>query len=442
MKLFNAFTFKGGIHPNDNKERTRSLMIEDLPAPETLIFPVSQHIGAPAEPVVTVGEQVAVGQLIAQATGFVSAHVHSSVSGVVKAIAPMLHPNGTKVMSIVIENDFKDTLFEHAKNRKLEQVAADEIPTITRNAGIVGMGGATFPTHVKLSPPKDKRIRTIIINGAECEPYLTSDHRVMLEEPEIIVFGAHCMMKALTVREAFIAIEENKPDAIETISSLLINADIKDIKIAVLKTKYPQGAEKQLINAITKKEVPPGGLPADIGVIVDNIDTCAAIGRAVKTGLPLTTRVVTVGGGAIANHRNFRVRIGTPIAKLIEAVGGYKETPGKVILGGPMMGTSLFSAEVPVIKGTGAVLALSKQETYISKPSPCLRCGECVTICPMRLEPLLLNAYALNEDLDECERLNIMDCVECGSCTYICPGRRNPVQSIRVAKSLIRARKK
>lgn len=416
-------------------------MIEDLPAPAKMVYPISQHIGAPAKPIVEVGEEVKMGQMIAEAGGFVSSPIHASVSGKVTAIQPHLHPNGGMVNSIIIENDFQNTLYTPALHRHLDDVTPEEIVNIVKNAGIVGMGGATFPTHVKLSPPKEKKVKTIVINGAECEPYLTSDHRVMLEQPEVLLDGCYAMMKALNCPECIIAIEENKPDAIEAISALLTNINEKRVKLAVLKTKYPQGSEKQIIQAITKREVPPGGLPLDVGIVVDNVDTCAAIGRSVKNGLPLMRRVVTVGGGAFANHRNFRVFIGTPISELIKEVGGFCEEPAKIILGGPMMGTSLFSTEVPVIKGTGALIALTKEETYVSKPSPCLRCGECVSLCPMRLEPLMLNAYALAGDLDECLKLNIMDCMECGSCTYICPGKRNPVQSIRIAKQRIAERK-
>ncbi len=440
MRLFsrgNIFTFKGGIHPDDMKERTRHLMIEDLSPPEQMIYPMQQHIGKPAKPIVAVGDTVKMGQLLAEADGFVSSPVHASVSGTVTAIKPCLHPNGSMVQSVIITNDFQDTPIHAPLYRRLDMLSAKDIVDITRDAGIVGMGGATFPTHVKLSPPPEKHADTVIINGSECEPYLTSDHRIMLEDPETILDGARALIKALSVKQAVIAIESNKPDAVEAFSAVLTNTSSNDIRIAVLKTKYPQGSEKHLISAITGREVPPGGLPIDVGVVVVNVDTCGAIARAIATGYPLMSRIVTVGGGCVSNHRNFRVRIGTPIKSLVESVGGFKEEPAKIILGGPMMGVSLFSLEVPVIKGTGALIALSKAETYVSSPSPCLRCGECVSICPMRLEPLMLNAYAEKGNIERCMELNILDCIECGACTYICPGKRNPVQNIRVAKQRI-----
>lgn len=434
-------TFKGGIHPDDKKEHTRYLKIEDLPAPKTMIFPLSQHIGAPSEPVVKLGENVKVGQLIAKASGFVSANLHCSVSGTVFAIEPRMHPNGSLVNSIIIENDDNYEISESVQpNKPLNDLTPQEIIKIIEGAGIVGMGGAAFPTHVKLSPPKDKKIDFLIINGSECEPYLTSDHRVMLENPEGVLFGCKAIMKALGVTTGFVAVESNKDDAIKT---LIENAkDYTGIEVVQVETKYPQGSEKQLIDAVTGRKVPPGGLPADIGVVVVNIDTCAATSNAIKTGMPLIKRIVTVGGGAINEFRNFRVRIGTPAKDVIDAVGGFKTEPAKILFGGPMMGTAIFSLDIPIIKGTGAILALTDKEINIGTSGPCLRCGKCVDICPMNLQPLMLNMLAKKGDLEGLERYNVMDCIECGACSYICPGRQNLIQYIRTAKQQIIASKK
>lgn len=432
-------TFKGGIHPPYNKERSRYLSIENLEGSKEMIFPLSQHIGAPASPVVKTGDRVCTGQLIAAASGFVSANIHSSVSGTVTAIRPCLHPNGTEVMSIVIENDFKyEKDSSVTANSSADMLSTEEILEIVRNAGIVGMGGATFPTHVKLSPPADKKIEAVIVNGAECEPYLTSDHRVLLESPEGVLKGLKACMKALNVTVGYVAIEDNKEDAIKTVSE---NAKAFDgITVVPLKTKYPQGSEKHIIKAVTGREVPSGGLPADAGVVVINVDTANSISTAIDTGMPLITRIVTVGGDAMKEARNFRVRIGTPVKDVIEAAGGFCAEPDKILLGGPMMGTAIASTEVPIIKGTGAVLAFTKKAAPI--PGKCMRCGKCVDACPMHLQPLLLRAYGKKGDLDMLKKLNITDCIECGVCSYLCPGGQNPLQYIRVSKLKLKEAKK
>lgn len=432
-------TFKGGIHPPYNKERSRYLSIENLEGSKEMIFPLSQHIGAPASPVVKTGDRVCTGQLIAAASGFVSANIHSSVSGTVTAIRPCLHPNGTEVMSIVIENDFKyEKDSSVTANSSADMLSTEEILEIVRNAGIVGMGGATFPTHVKLSPPADKKIEAVIVNGAECEPYLTSDHRVLLESPEGVLKGLKACMKALNVTIGYVAIEDNKEDAIKTVSE---NAKAFDgITVVPLKTKYPQGSEKHIIKAVTGREVPSGGLPADAGVVVINVDTANSISTAIDTGMPLITRIVTVGGDAMKEARNFRVRIGTPVKDVIEAAGGFCAEPDKILLGGPMMGTAISSTEVPIIKGTGAVLAFTKKAA--PTPGKCMRCGKCVDACPMHLQPLLLRAYGKKGDLDMLKKLNITDCIECGVCSYLCPGGQNPLQYIRVSKLKLKEAKK
>lgn len=432
-------TFKGGIHPPYNKERSRYLSIENLEGSKEMIFPLSQHIGAPASPVVKVGDRICTGQLIAAASGFVSANIHSSVSGTVTAIRPCLHPNGTEVMSIVIENDFKyEKDSSVTANSSADMLSTEEILEIVRNAGIVGMGGATFPTHVKLSPPADKKIEAVIVNGAECEPYLTSDHRVLLESPEGVLKGLKACMKALNVTVGYVAIEDNKEDAIKTVSETAKAFD--GITVVPLKTKYPQGSEKHIIKAVTGREVPSGGLPADAGVVVINVDTANSISTAIDTGMPLITRIVTVGGDAMKEARNFRVRIGTPVKDVIEAAGGFCAEPDKILLGGPMMGTAIASTEVPIIKGTGAVLAFTKKAAPTT--GKCMRCGKCVDACPMHLQPLLLRAYGKKGDLDMLKKLNITDCIECGVCSYLCPGRQNPLQYIRVSKLKLKEAKK
>lgn len=438
-----AKTFRGGIHPNDNKANSNTLPIEVLDAPKEMIYPLSQHIGAFSEPVVAVGEEVKVGQLIAKAGGFVSANLHASVSGTVTAIRPHIHPTGNMIPSIVIENDGQYTIDHSVQpNKPLKELTPEEIIGIVQNAGIVGMGGATFPTHVKLSPPKDKNMDTVIVNGAECEPYLTSDHRVMLEDTFDVLSGLLAAMKAVGVKNGYVAVETNKKDAIEALEKMIESEKMRNISVVPIQTKYPQGSEKQLIQAVTGREVPPGGLPADVGVVVINIDTANAISKAIRRGMPLVKRIVTVCGDAVNAHKNYKVRIGTPIKDIIEAVGGFKQDPAKVILGGPMMGTAIFDLNVPVIKGTGAVLCLTEEAIGASAGSKCMRCGKCVEACPMRLEPLLLNSYAKIDDLAMLEKLNIMDCMECGACAYLCPGRQSPVQNIRMAKQKILAERK
>ena len=434
-------TFKGGIHPHDNKTATASVDIVTLDAPQTLIFPMQQHIGAPCEPLVTVGEQVKMGQKIADSKAFISAPIHASVSGKVIAIEPVLHPSGSKVMSVIIENDGLDTVHESiAPKGDLSALEPKEIVEIVREAGIVGMGGAGFPTSVKLSPPPDKKINHVIINGAECEPYLTSDHRVMLEEPEDVIAGLKIIMKVLGLDKGYIGIEVNKSDAIKVMEQHA--AKEKGIEVVRLQTKYPQGAEKQLIQVVTGEEVPSGALPADVGAIVNNIDTCTAIARAVKTGMPLIRRIVTVSGSAVKEPRNYSVRIGTPFKALFEKSEGFREEPVKIVMGGPMMGIAQFSIDVPVVKGTSGLLAFTEKEVTLQPESPCIRCGKCLDACPMNLLPLYLNAYAVKNDLDKAEAYHAADCIECGSCSYVCPAKRHLVQTIRVAKQTIIANKR
>ena len=429
--MFGYKTFKGGIHPDDKKQGSNYIEIEELSAPKTMVYPVQQHIGKPAKVVVNVGDEVKIGQLIAEADGFVSANVHSSVSGKVSAIKPHLHPNGNMVDSIIVENDFKyEYIKQFDEQKDIEKLSAEDIVSLVKEAGIVGMGGATFPTHVKLKPPTP--IDTVIVNGAECEPYLTSDHRLMLEHPKCILTGIKAVMKAVGAEKACVGVESNKPDAIEKLREMF--SENENINVVPVKAKYPQGSEKQLINAVTGRQVPSGKLPSDVGVVVLNIDTIWAIADVINKGLPLVYRIVTVSGGAISDPKNFMVRLGTPVQTLIDATGGFTEEPAKILLGGPMMGNAVYSTEVPVIKGTGAVIALTENEIKSTEPTVCIRCAKCVDSCPMHLQPLMLRAYSIKNDFENLKRFHIMDCMECGACAYICPGRQNPVQYIRNAK--------
>lgn len=434
-----AGSFYGGIHPDDGKALSRNKAIEVLPAPEQVVIPMSLHVGAPCEPIVKAGDNVLLGQKIGEAKSAISAPIHASVSGTVKAVEPRLHPNGKMVMSVVIDNDGKDSFHENVTSQKEKaEDGGSAIVDIIREAGIVGMGGAAFPTHFKISSGLGKA-DTVIINGAECEPYITADHRMMLETPEEILSGIRYLLKALNLSRAFLGIEANKKDAIRLLKEKL--GGEKDIEIRVLRTRYPQGAEKQLIQTITGRQVPPGGLPADVGCVVFNIYTAWSVNRAIEQGIPAIDRVVTVSGPGIAEPKNFRVRVGTPVSKLIEAAGGLKDNAVKILLGGPMMGNPIFDINVPVVKGTNAVLALTENEDRSVKDPKCIRCGRCVSVCPMRLMPIYIYTYERNDDLRSLEKLNATDCIECGSCSYICPGRLHLVQSIRNAKAKLNAQK-
>lgn len=429
-----AYSFPGGIHPHDHKVATKDKAIETPGVPEQVTIPVSMHIGAPATPIVKKGDVVDMGQKIAEAAGFVSTPVHASISGTVTAVAPMLHPNGTEVMSIVIENDFEDRLHESVKPLDFEAMTNDERVEAIKNAGIVGHGGATFPTHVKISSGIGK-VDTVIINGAECEPFITSDHRILLEDPTSVVEGTKLLAKILGVEKALIGIEVNKSNTFPAIEKLIANDSV--LTLCPLKCKYPQGAEKQLINALTGREVPSAKLPADAGCAVFNVDTAAAVYRLFTTGMPVVRRIVTVSGSAIADPKNLSVRVGTPIRNLVDYCGGFKEAPNKLLFGGPMMGVAQFSVDLPVIKGTNAFLALSGTEDIREKDPTCIRCGRCVNACPMHLLPSYLNLYASHNRFEEAADLGMLDCIECGSCSYECPARIPLVQQFRVAKQRI-----
>ena len=429
-----ARSFRGGVHPNDQKRYTAAKPIEIAPIPKKVVIPTRQHIGAPCSPTVKVGDEVKKGQVIAEAQAFVSSPIHASTSGKVVEIAEYPHPVFGTCTAVVIESDGQDTWVEGLPlNRDWKTMEDNELKDAIRQAGIVGMGGATFPTHVKIKPPPDKKIDTFILNAAECEPYLTADHRVMLENAERIIKGIQITMKILSVDKGFIGIEENKPDAI---SSMQKAAAGTGIEIVPLKTKYPQGAEKTLIKVIVDREVPSGGLPMDVGVVVQNVGTVVAIADAVEKGIPLIERVTTVTGSAVAEPKNLLLRVGTTFGQAVELCGGFKEQPVKVIMGGPMMGMAQKTLDVPIIKGTSGILSLTAKDINQGPERSCIRCGRCVEACPMGLVPSMLSilgergAYSVAK-----EEYNLLDCVECGSCVYTCPAKRNIVHYIKLLKA-------
>lgn len=439
MKLL---SFKGGIHPPYNKEYSEKKAIEKAKSPKKVYIPLQQHIGAPAKAIVKVGEEVKLGQKIGEQQGFVSCNVHSSVSGKVIEIKEHELPGG-RGMCIVIENDFKDEICENVKPiSDIESLSKEEIIHIVKESGIVGMGGATFPTHVKISPPPGKNIDTVILNGAECEPYLTADHRLMLENPEDVVYGLYILMKALDVKKGYIGIEANKLDAIEAIEKEV--KKYNNIEVSRLEIKYPQGAEKQLIYACTKREVPSGGLPMDVGVVVNNVATAAQISKTIKTGMPLIDRITTVTGSCIVEPKNLITRVGTLVSEVIDQCGGLRvdRKVGKIIMGGPMMGIAQHTIDIPINKGSSGILCLDENESKTPKPQNCLRCGKCLDVCPAFLQPLYISAYSLKNDYDSANGYRALDCIECGSCSFICPSRRPLLQSIRNAKREIIANKK
>jgi electron transport complex protein RnfC len=430
-----VLTFKRGIHPNEQKQFTESVPINYLlPAVgHEVIFPLVMHLGAPCKPLVEKGQKVLLGEKIGDSDAHVCAPIHSSVSGVVKDIRPHLTVIGTIVESIIIENDGELKEHENIKMRDgYDDLSREQILQIIREAGIVGLGGAGFPTHVKLSPPSDKKIDTVIVNGCECEPYLTTDNRVMIEESSRVVTGLKIILKVIPGAKGIIAVEDNKPEAIESLREAC--AGLPNIAVAVVKTKYPQGCEKQLVIAITNREVPSGGIPIDVGCIVNNVDTVIAIHRAIFRGRPLMRKVVTLTGGAIKNPGNYKARIGTKLDDLVELAGGFKSKPEKIVVGGPMMGTAIFDTDVPIVKTTSGVLFLTEEEAHIPRERNCIRCGSCVENCPTGLIPTELNADILKEDSEAFVRHNGLDCIECGSCSYICPAKRRLAQAIRTIK--------
>lgn len=429
--------FYGGVHPAEHKELAEHKAIVPLSkAPAQVVIPMSMHLGAPCKPIVEKGAAVTVGQKIGEIAGL-GAPVHASVSGTVVAVEPRPNVNGGKVLSVVIENDFQNTICPDCKPRdNVDALTGDEIVEIVKEAGITGMGGAGFPTHVKLSSAIGK-VDTIILNGAECEPYITSDHRLMLEQAERVIGGAKILMKALGLNKVTIGVEANKMDAIEHMQGLV--AGDSCVEVLALKTRYPQGAEKQLIQMVTGREVPPGGLPAHVGCCVFNVATAAAVYDAVVKGMPLVSRITTVTGKGIAEPKNIEAPLGTGFDYLIEECGGLTADCARVISGGPMMGVAQAQIDVPMGKAQNCVLCLAEGEMPAVDPNPtCIRCAKCVNVCPMHLTPLYMNMYTKKRDWHEVEKLNVMDCIECGSCQYICPARIPLVQAFRTAKGEIR----
>lgn len=434
-------TFKGGIHPYEGKELTMDKPIETYLPKGELVYPLSQHIGAPAKPVVKKGDRVLVGQRIAEAGGFVSAHIHASVSGTVKNIEPRLTAGGTKAESIIIENDGEYEVMERPAPANWQEMDRKDLLEVIQDAGIVGMGGAGFPTHVKLSPKNPDSIDYIIVNGSECEPYLTSDYRRMLEEPEKVVTGLEIVLHMFPQASGIIAIEDNKPEAIRIMKEQ--TADHPKIQVNVMKTKYPEGAERQLIYANTGRYINSGMLPADAGCIVHNVDTVTAIYKAVVEGVPLIDRIITISGDDIVDPKNFKVLLGTSLQELIEAAGGYLDgEPEKIISGGPMMGKAMFSTEVPAVKGSSAVLCMKKDEVAACEPSNCIRCGRCVAVCPGRVNPTKLASLAGHGKLDAFVEQDGMECCECGCCSYVCPAKRHLTQTIAATRKAILAGRK
>ena len=441
MKTFRI----GGVHPAENK-LSAGKAIETLGLPKQAVFPLSQHIGAPALPIVKKGDLVKVGTKIAEAGGFVSAPIFSSVSGKVNKVDSVIDASGYRKPAIFIDvegDEWEETIDRSNVLEAKCELTPEEIVTKIKNAGIVGMGGACFPTHVKLTPPPGCRAECVIINAVECEPYLTADHRLMLEKTDEILVGVSILMRAAKVSKAYIGIENNKPDAIQRMTEKA--TQYPGIEIVPLKVKYPQGGEKQLIDAVIGRQVPaPPAIPIHVGAVVQNVGTAYAVYEAVQKNKPLFERVVTVTGKSLKNPSNFLTRMGTPMSQLIEAAGGLPEDTGKVIGGGPMMGKALANTEVPICKGSSGILLMNDKEARRAEPQPCIRCAKCVGVCPMGLEPFLLATCSAKGDWERVEHEMIMSCIECGSCQFTCPSHRPMLDYIRLGKGkvggIIRAR--
>ena len=433
-------TFKGGVYPYDGKDLAKDQPIRRIKPKEILVYPLSQHIGAPASPIVAVGDTVLRGQKIAEAGGFVSAPVFASVSGTVKAIEPRHVATGDLVNSIIIENDgeMKETDFHGVED--VASLSKEQIIEKVKEAGVVGMGGAGFPTHVKLSPKEPDKIEFIIANCAECEPYLTADYRRMLENPEELIGGMKIVLRLFDHAKGILGVEDNKPDCIQKLKEL--TKDEERIEVMPLKTKYPQGGERQLIYATTGRSINSKMLPADAGCIVDNVETLVAINRAVKEGKPVMDRIFTVTGDAVANPGNFEYCIGMSYAEILEEAGGFKEDPEKMISGGPMMGFAVFSLEIPTTKTSSSLLCFKKDDVSASEVTACINCGRCVSVCPEQIVPSRLAKMSQFHDSESFERWNGMECIECGSCSYICPAKRPLAQYIKTMKKQILAERR
>ena len=421
-------TFKGGIHPNDGKSLAKDKAIVTVMPKGDLIYPLSQHIGAPASPIVSVGDHVLKGQKIAEAGGFVSAPIHASVSGTVKAIEPHFNPTGSKVNCIVVENDGEYQEVEYTPSKPLDELTREEILNLIGEAGIVGMGGAGFPTKVKLSPKEPEKIEYVIANCAECEPYITADYRRMLENPEELVSGMKVVLKLFDNAKGIFGVEDNKPDCIAKLKEL--TKDEPRMEVLALKTKYPQGAERQLIFATTGRAINSSMLPADAGCVVDNVETLIGIHYAVIDERPVMERIVTVSGDGVKAPGNFKVLFGTNQRELVEAAGGFLGEPEKVISGGPMMGFAMFTLDTPITKTSSSILCLTKDEVAANEPSACINCGRCVEVCPSRIIPSRLADFAEHHNEEAFTKWEGLECVECGSCSYVCPAKRQLKQAI------------
>ena len=427
--------YYGGIHPIENKEYSEDIALTRFPEPDTVVIPLSQHAGAPANPIVAVGDEVKVGQKIGEAGGFISGNIHSSVSGTVVAIEPRRHPTNGDVLSVVIKSDGKDTLADSVKPAKdLDSLTPEEIVEIVHENGIVGMGGAGFPANVKFKP--NKPVDTILLNGCECEPYLTADYRVLLEFPDEVIFGLKAVVKAVGAEKGIIVIEDNKPAAIELMQEK--TADLDNIEVVSVRTKYPQGAEKMLIKRVMNRKVPSGGLPADVGVVVSNTSTVKALADAIQKGMPLIERVVTVTGEKVKKPGNFIVKIGTMASDLIEYCGGLTDDDVLFKTGGPMMGFVQKDLDIPIIKGSNGIIAIKTDETV---EQPCIKCGRCADVCPMELSPLYFAKYADTENWQGCKEQSVMDCIECRCCEYICSSKIPLVTKIKAGKAAVRGMK-
>ena len=431
-----AKAFFGGVHPHDMKAATNEKAIEQLAPPKQVVIPMSMHFGAPCAPTVKKGDHVKIGQKIGETRGL-GAPIHASVSGTVAAVEPRPYSMGGNVMSVIIDNDFQDEISEEVvAPADPDLLSVEEMVEIVKNAGIVGMGGATFPTHVKISGGIGL-VDTVIINGAECEPYITGDDRTMLERPQEIIGGCCFLAKMFSVDKVIIGVEMNKQKGIDSLNRTIAEMNAP-VVIQPLRTRYPQGGEKQLCQAITGKQVPPGGLPSAIGCAVFNINTTCSIYRAMTTGMPVVRKVVTVSGSGVVEPKNIECPIGTPVSLLFDACGGLKDETFKIIAGGPMMGMAQYTADISVAKGTGALLAFAGDENKVSDNPTCIRCGRCVEACPMHLQPLYLYMYVQKGLVDELNANNIMDCMECGACAYICPGRLHLTQSFKAGKQMVK----
>nr|WP_325304237.1 electron transport complex subunit RsxC [uncultured Dysosmobacter sp.] len=431
-----AQAFFGGVHPHDMKAATNEKAIEKLPAPAEVVIPMSMHFGAPCTPLVKAGDHVKVGQKIGEFKGL-GAPIHASVSGTVKAVEPRPYSMGGNMMSVIIENDFQDELSEEVQApANPDALSVEEMIEAVKNAGIVGMGGATFPTHVKISGGIGQ-VDTVIINGAECEPYITGDHRTMLERPEEIIGGATYLAKMFGVDKVVIGVEDNKQNGIDAMNKVIAEKNAP-VVVEPLRCRYPQGGEKQLCQAITGKQVPPGGLPSNIGCAVFNINTTCAIFRAITQGMPVVQKIVTVSGSGVVEPKNVECPIGTPVSCLFDFCGGLKDGTYKLIAGGPMMGMAQYTADIPVAKGTGAMLAFCEQEEQTVENPQCIRCGKCVEACPVHLEPLFMYQYAAKGMADELNDAHIMDCMECGACSYVCPARMHLTHMFKTGKQLVK----